>query len=55
MQPPARLGRGRSQARKDAEGGILRKDVDTYGKEKLHREPVLKDWSELNDALRGIL
>ena len=32
MQPPARLGRGRSQARKMQRAEFLRKDVDTYGK-----------------------
>ena len=24
-------------------------------RKKLHREPVLKDWAEVNDALRSII
>ena len=32
----------------------MRKDVYIVARKKLHREPVLKDWAEVNDALRSI-
>ena len=54
MQPPARLGRGRSQARKNAEGGILRKDVYIVARKKVASEPVLRDWTAVDAALRDL-
>ena len=32
----------------------MRKDVDTYGKEKAAPGACAEDWSEVNDALRSI-
>ena len=54
MQPPVLSGRGRSQARKMQRAEIFEGMWIHMARKKLHREPVLKDWAEVNDALRSI-